>query len=348
MTCLRRPTKDGRYTTNLDGFFGAQQEWLQNHLPPHGTMVPQDDYGRPQIPKNAEAVYGKPGKGDLIGHYLDPYSGAVKTTVYRLVEKKKAGKPGNSATTKADSDMPDAKTRPPVTQTGLAMIGDCRTDALHQALRDNGLANDTLLALLVLAFSANNVEIRSPAEGYARPVRYDIAATLIKDGVLTSDTFAIAQAARAMLSQVLSCRDNASNSGPVALLAGAAITADDYLPNFATGEFLPCLSRSEIEAAAKETGLRVEVRVKDTRAALLAHYRDKRFVPPIARFSLSLADIERLTVREADDTGFEETQGAAAPREAHDGADEGDPAHDDEDIDAGIPDGIESNIRETG
>jgi len=334
--------EDGRYTTNLDGFFGAQQEWLQNHLPPHGSLVPQDEYGRPQLPKHAEQVYGKPGKGDLVGHYLDPYSGAVKTTVYRLVDKKKAAKPGNGAPQAADPDMPEPKTRPPVTQAGLAMIGDCRTDALHQALRDNGLANDTLLALLVLAFSASNVEVRSPSEGYARPVRHDIAATLIKDDALTADTFAIAQAARAMLTQVLSCRENASNSGAVALVAGAAIGADDCLPNFATDEFLPCLSRSEIEAAAKEAGLRVEVRVKDTRAALLAHYRDKRFVPPIARFSLSQADIERLTVREADDTGFKETQGADAPEEDRDGVDD-DNAADDDDTDAGVPEGVEGN-----
>jgi ParB family transcriptional regulator, chromosome partitioning protein len=340
--------EDGRYTTNLEGFFGAQQEWLQNHLPPHGTMVPQDDYGRPQLPKNAEQVYGKPGKGDLVGHYLDPYSGAVKTTVYRLVDKKKPAKPGNGATRAADPDMPEPKTRPLVTQAGFAMIGGCRTDALHQALRDHGLANDTLLALLVLAFSASNVEVRSPAEGYARPVRHDIAATLIKDGALTADTFAIAQAARAMLTQVLSCRENASNSGAVAVVAGGAIGADDCLPNFATDEFLPCLSRGEIEAAAKEAGLRVEVRVKDTRAALLAHYRNKRFVPPIAGFSLSEADIERLTVREADDNGFEETQGADIPREDRDGLGDGNAADDDEEIDAGIPDIVEGNIPEAG
>jgi hypothetical protein len=241
--------------------------------------------------------------------------------------------------------MPEPKTRPPVTQTGMAMIGDCRTDALHQALRDNGLASDTLLALLVLALSASNVEVRSPAEGYTRPVRHDIAATLIRDGALTADTFAIAQAARAMLTQVLSCRENASNSGAVALVAGAAIGADDCLPNFATDEFLPCLSRGEIEAAAKEAGLRVEVRVKDTRAALLAHYRDQRFVPPIARFSLSQADIEQLTVHEADDTGFDETQSVGAPEEDRD---DDNAADDDDDADAGVPEGVEGNIPEAG
>ena len=35
-----------------------------------------------------------------------------------------------------------------------------------------------------------------------------------------------------------------------AILAGAAMGADDYLPNFATEEFLSCLSRSQVEQAA--------------------------------------------------------------------------------------------------
>ena len=34
-------------------------------------MLPQDEYGQPELPKKAERIYGKPGKGDKIGHYLD-------------------------------------------------------------------------------------------------------------------------------------------------------------------------------------------------------------------------------------------------------------------------------------
>ena len=54
--------EDSRYTTNVEGFFGAQQEWLQNNLPERGTLLPVDEYGRGQLPKKAERVYGKPGK----------------------------------------------------------------------------------------------------------------------------------------------------------------------------------------------------------------------------------------------------------------------------------------------
>ena len=40
------PGEDSRYTTNVEGFFGAQQEWLQNNLPERGTLLPVDEYGQ--------------------------------------------------------------------------------------------------------------------------------------------------------------------------------------------------------------------------------------------------------------------------------------------------------------
>src|ERR1700722_17196087 len=134
------PGEDSRYTTNVEGFFGAQQEWLRNHLPERATLVPVDEYGSCQLPKKAERVYGKPGKGDLVGHYIDARTGEAQTVVYRLPERKKAARlgvapntPSDSAENEDDGDTPSMKTRPGVTQKGVAMIGDLRTDALHQA-----------------------------------------------------------------------------------------------------------------------------------------------------------------------------------------------------------------------
>ena len=178
--------EDGRYTTNVDGFFGAQQEWLQNNLPERGTLLPQDEYGRPQLPKKAENVYGTPGKNDRIGHYLDPYSGAVKTLVYRLPDTRKAKAGKDPAGTAPDPAAPQPKTRPDVTQKGLAMIGDFRTDALHQALRESRIEDTTLLGLLVLALAGKNVSVQSGAD--MGPFdRERIAATITEGGVLTSD-----------------------------------------------------------------------------------------------------------------------------------------------------------------
>ena len=156
--------EDGRYTTNVEGFFGAQQEWLANNLPERGSLLAQDEYGRPVLPKKAEQVYGKPGKTDQIGHYLDPHSGEVKTIAYRMPPDKSAAKPGKSRGA-TESGTPQPKSRPDVTQKGNAIIGDLRTDALHQALRERDIDDGTLLALLVLALGGKNVSIQSAAEG---------------------------------------------------------------------------------------------------------------------------------------------------------------------------------------
>ncbi len=160
------PGEDSRTTTNVEGFFGAQQEWLQNNLPERGRLLPVDEYGRCDLPKKAERVYGKPGKTDLAGHYIDTRTGEVQSVAYRLPEPKKAGKPAGgtktatAATTgaasgKSDDHIPAARTRPDVTQKGIAMIGDLRTDALHLALADAPIADDTLLGMLVLALGGD-------------------------------------------------------------------------------------------------------------------------------------------------------------------------------------------------
>src|SRR6516225_8774345 len=282
--------EDGRYTINVDGFFGAQQEWLQNNLPERGTLLPQDEYGRPQLPKRAETVYGTPGKNDRIGHYLDPYSGAVKTVVYRLPETRKSSKADKDPVdTAPDPAAPQPKTRPDVSHKGLAMIGDFRTDAFHQALREARIEDSTLLGLLVLALAAKNVSVQSGAD--IGPFdREAIAATITEGGVLTSDFDLVRAAARNMLVAALSCRDN-SNSGLAARIAGDAVGASLYMPTMATDEFLSCLSRQALERAAETEGVRAKVRVRDTRARFIERFTDTRYVYPGALFQVTPEEI---------------------------------------------------------
>ena len=275
--------EDGRHTTNVEGFFGAQQEWLANSLPERGSLLTQDEYGRPVLPKKAEQVYGKPGKADQIGHYLDPHSGEVKTIAYRMPADKSTAKPGKSRGA-TESGTPQPKSRPDVTQKGNAIIGDLRTDALHQALRDRDIDDSTLLALLVLALGGKNVSIQSAAEG-GRTSREVLACGLIEGGVLTTDQDTVRKAARAMLQIALSCRDNMTNSGIVARVAGDAIDAKLFLPNMATEEFLSCLSKAALEKAAAAEGVKVGSRGKDTRANLIERFKDVTYVHPSALFA---------------------------------------------------------------
>ena len=281
--------EESRYTTNVEGFFGAQQEWLQNNLPERGTLLPQNEWGRPVLPKKAEQVHGKPSKTDAVGHYLDSRSGEVMTVVYRLPPEKtraKAGKPDAVD----DPDVPEPKTRPDVTQRGNAIIGDFRTDALHQALKENAITDQTLIALLILAFAGGNVSVQSGA-GIGSWEREAIRNKITEGGVITADDAAIRTAAREMLTAVLSCRDNMSNSGIGARIAGEAVGASAFLPTMATEEFLSCLSRQALERSAVAEGVAVEVRVKDTRAGMVERFKGATWRYLGALFALTQEEI---------------------------------------------------------
>jgi hypothetical protein len=308
------PGENSRYTTHVEAFFGAQQEWLQNNLPERGTLLPVDDYGQGQLPKKAERVYGKPGKTDLVGHYIDAHTGAVQTIAYRLPEPKKTGKPAGrtniatGATTGAadggdDEDTPIARTRPDVMQKGVAMIGDLRTDALHQALADMPIEDDTLLGMLILAFSGDNVTVDSGSD-LRGDDRRAICRGITEGGVLTADRDLLRQAARQMLIGVLSCRENRSQSGVFARIAGETIGASPRLPNMATEAFLSCLSRGALETAALAEGVTVAPRAKDTRERMVSRFKDGTFVYPGARFQLTPEELEAAAQPRHDRPGW--------------------------------------------
>ncbi|WP_292256321.1 plasmid partitioning protein, partial [Mesorhizobium sp.] len=282
--------EDIRYTTDVEAFLGAQQEWMTNNLPRKGVLVEVNGWGQPELPKKAERVYGKPAKSDCTAMYLDR-DGKVQSVHYRLPEAKKAKAKGDSG---AGTDGVDdagivSASRPDVTRKGIEMIGDLRTDALHEALARAPIEDDTLMALLVLAFAGQNVSVASGA----RDISYFGAASLGEhavrlfnpEGVLEFDMDKLRAAVRSLLIDVLSCRENRSNSGIVARVAGDAIGADDFLTNMGNEEFLSCLSRAALEGSCKDTPVLPRQKVKDTRAALVEHFREGRFVHPAALFA---------------------------------------------------------------
>jgi ParB family chromosome partitioning protein len=317
--------EDSRYTTNVERFFGAQQEWLQNNLPERGTMLPVNDCGQGQLPKKAERSYGKPGKTDLIGHYIDERTGEIGTIAYRLPEPTPRGTAGGGPTATpgaagnaGDGDgAPPVRARPDVTQKGVAMIGDLRTDALHQVLAEGPIEDDTLLGLLVLAFGCDNVAVDS-GSGQGRDDRRAICHAIAEGGVLTADLDLLRQSARQVLIAVLSCRDNRSQSGPFARVAGEAIGASHRLPNMATEAFLSCLSRRALDAAARDAGVNIAPRAKDTRSRMVSHFKVGTYVHPGALFRLTAAERQALAKR--SDT----RHGWVDPLDTGAGEDEGD------------------------
>jgi ParB family chromosome partitioning protein len=307
---------DSRTTTRINEFMAAQQAWLEANLPENGCIVATDSYSRPILPKGAQERYGKPGEGDMIAHYLDG-QGNVRSAVY--------SPPPPKATPARNDAVEDAEVKPPrgVSQKGATMIGDLRTDALHEALWRLTLDDDTLIGLLVLALGSRNVDIRpGVANHFGSGGARQIAAGLVEGDVLTRDSDALRVAARDMLVEVLSCRTNMSCSGPTALIAGATIGADAFLPNMATEDFLSCLPKPLLEAEADAVNVAIKPRGKDTRAALVERFAAGTWVYPGARFELS--DDQRETVQ-ADAKAFDDDDGSEAGDETDPPDRSGDP-----------------------
>ena len=279
--------EDSRYTTDVEAFLGAQQEWMTNNLPKRGHIVEPDTFGGARLPPKAERVHGKAGKTDHTAMYLDR-DGKVQTLVYRMPEAKQPKGKGGAGGDTAETGVAPSAPRPDVTQTGLAMIGDYRTDALHDALARAPIEDDTLLALLVLALAGQNVSIASGKSdnpyGQANVARY--AAQLIgESGKLEFDWETLRQVARLTLIEVLSCRVNRTNSGIIARFAGDAVGADTFLPNMGHEDFMSCLSRPALEASCKDTPVLPRQKVKDTRAELVKYFSTGSFVHPAALFA---------------------------------------------------------------
>ena len=282
--------QDGRYTTNVEGFLGAQHEWMTNNLPKKGGIVEVNSWGQPELPKKASQVYGKPSKSDHAAMYLDR-DGKVQTAHYRMPEAAKpkdADADGSSAGGDDSDVIASPKARPDVTQKGHDMIGDYRTDALHEALGRAPIEDDMLLALMVLAFAGQNVRVDSGAEGtFYGGKRFSRHAVGLFDehGKLAFDQATLRVAVRSVLIDVLSCRRGMSNSGMVARIAGEAIGADEFLPNMGSEDFLLCLSRQALEASCAEASVQPRQKVRETRAALVEHFATEHFVHSSGRFA---------------------------------------------------------------
>jgi ParB family chromosome partitioning protein len=152
------------------------------------------------------------------------------------------------------------------------------------------------MALLVIAFACDNVAVQSGATAQAYgSARFDrhVATLFGEDGRLSHDRETLLRAARQVLIQVLSCRENRSKSGLLALVAGQAIGADRFLPNMGTEGFLAALSRGALEASCAGTPVLPRARVKDTRAALVDHFTEVTFLHPSALFAPAAAEISQ-------------------------------------------------------
>jgi ParB family transcriptional regulator, chromosome partitioning protein len=222
-------------------------------------------------------------KGDTIGQYVDPHDGSIGELVLRLPKPEPKKGKSVQAEEKGTASPTPAKTRPAITRKGMAIIGDLRSEALAKALLQNPFDDITLLGLLLLAFNASNVDIKTG--DFIRGKQHRLFQAITEGGHLSQDVELLRQSARELLALIFSCRPDYHSSGIAARFAGEAIAADARLPNMASEEFLSCLSKSTLERAATGIGVTPGPRAKDTRAAIIKETAGSTFVLPAARFA---------------------------------------------------------------
>lgn len=184
--------------------------------------------------------------------------------------------------------------RPDVTIKGHEIIGDLRTDALHDALARAPIEDYALLTLTLISFASQNVSvtIASPNNFHSASTTARLIAGLMEDdGTLILERETLQQTARPLLRHVLSCQVNRTNSGFSARIAGQAIGADSFLPNMGTDECLSCLSRPAMEGAAKRASIPLQQKVKDTRATLVKRLSNTELVHPSDLYGLKPDEI---------------------------------------------------------
>ena len=321
--------QDSRTTANVDGFLAAQHAWMEAHLPPGAVMLQAGEYGGAKLPRGANRYWGKPGTGGAKeGLFLDERTGQVETILFTVPAPEPATGSGREGSADGTPILPKAP-RPALTQKGTAMVGAMRTDALHAALREERIDEYKLIGLLVLALAGRNVEVKTGQADLSRhDRRREIAATLTDGGALSSEPALLQTAARAMLAYTLSCRENWSQSGPVARIAGDAIGADAHLPNMATADFLACLSKAAVEGVALDLHVPVQPTGKATRGAVVARVGEGRWLYPPALFAAAEAgkaapENEVPGDHLDDDAGSvagDETETEAPPPDEHDDA----------------------------
>ena len=202
------------------------------------------------------------------------------------------------------------------------------------------------MALLVLALTGQNVRVDSGAGGefrWGRRFGRHAVGLFAQDGKLAFDSDTLRIVVRGVLIDVLSCRENATKSGILALVAGDVVGADGFLPNMGTEEFLSCLSRPALEAACKDTPVLPRPRVKDTRAALVEHFREGHFVHASALFAPDAVALSGWLTEHS--VVMDEDDGTPSDQDELDGDEPIEPAHDfdaDEDgfEEADIPEGF--------
>lgn len=307
--------QDNRYTENRSAFEAAQTDWLDQLAPDDGIVFPVDQQGRMDIPDDHMLVHSWMGgkEEDITGFYLDQNSLKVVECKLRQTNRQisvgTGSHRGTTAFNEGEGTAP-TKERAPISGTGVAMIGQTRTQALDEALEKATPTVDPwqLIAALLLAFGSNNVSVQGDSSytSYGNGARQRALQTLFPEGYLVQDETLLREQAMAVVRGVVNCDVSIHHgSGMPAQLLGIMFNADAQMPNMAAEEFLKTFSKAGIMAEGKALGIDEKPTGKLMREAILGCVgAEGHWVPGAAEFAPTAQkwaeDAKRLQSRAAE------------------------------------------------
>lgn len=288
------PGADDQFTTpDIDGFMSRQRKALEARvaeLAKNKKRHKVATMGNTGISLAAgfQRVYdGNPQrlrKHETAFHAIAP-NGVVtvcvgldgKAAKAELKEKEKAAKGETRLPASEDADdreegaPEETAAKPPISKVGLALIATAKDEALRKALDETPREAADVLALLLLALSADNVRVETLGTPRYLPLFDDLAARMLAPGgnpleLSASDICAMGKAAIGRILRFSGPHASpGATSGDAAEWVGAAINARDHLPRFDTAAFLetvtlPELKRAALSASLKPTGTATRLR----------------------------------------------------------------------------------------
>ncbi|WP_148300149.1 hypothetical protein [Acetobacter papayae] len=269
--------KDNRFTEDGSAYAAAQEQWLAECVPEGGVKMEAGEYGQAATPDGYKRVtnWMAAEETDVMGYFLNPNTLKIDEIPLRPLGTEEQGTAA-APRSLAPTSVAAPKERAAISGTGLAMLGQIRTQALHAAL--DAVVEDVdpwdLVAALLLALGGKNVSVRTPErEPYGQMSRQETAlAALFPEGVLIRDPALLRQEAVAVLKNVANCTiSQHSGSGLTAQIMGLLFDADAQMPNMAFDDFLKCFSKPGIMEAGKALKLLPRNTGKEMRNAIMAH-----------------------------------------------------------------------------
>ncbi len=291
--------EDSRYTTDVEAFLGAQQEWMTDQPAEEGHHRRGDELGRGQAAAEGRARLRQAVEVATARRCISTATVACRRVHYRMPAAKKPKGKGASAPAMTRrmrlARLEAASRRDAQGRRDDRRLPHRRAARGARSRADRGRHAD----------GAADPRLRRPERlgrsgsggtyyGNRRLARH--AAALFDRGRQARPRHGHAPRRGARRSSPTCCR--AGRTAPTAASSPAS-PAMSSAPTtscrtWAREDFLSCLSRAALEGSCKDTPVLPRQKVKDTRAALVEHFKEGHFVHPAALFAPDKAAVSEV------------------------------------------------------